>query len=179
MMRKADPCASWERTQRKGWQTKRKENSTEHATTAAKTGHRSRDCWSERCQGKAKANRRAKEDTPRVSVDTKAATTTPAATRKQARSRTCMIQNHVYFYRSLCIRAHVMETGAGRFGGLSLFGFNRNKFGAPAEETTVEIPHVEQHVTSERTCKESNTIGDALGMVVQKRHTEFTGVSPS
>ena len=68
--------------------------------------------------------------------------------------------------------------GGGHFGGLNLFGFNTNKFGAPAEETTVEIPRVEQHVTSERTCKESNTIGDALDIAVQKRHIEFTSVSP-
>ena len=45
-------------------------------------------------KAKAKANRRAKEGTPRVSMGTKAATTTTTAgTREEARSRTCAIHN--------------------------------------------------------------------------------------
>ena len=52
-----------------------------------------------------------------------------------------------------------------------------NMFGAPAEERTVEIPHVEQHDRSDRTCEQSSTIGDANDIAVQKRHTESAGMS--
>ena len=59
------------------------------------------------------------------------------------------------------------------FGGLNLFGLNWSKFGALAEATNDEIPHVEQHDTSERTCKKSHTIGDAIDASIRVNQHEF------
>ena len=59
--------------------------------------------------------------------------------------------------------------GTGNFGVLST-----HKFGAAPEETTGEIPHVEQHGMAERKCEQSFTIGDAIGIAVQRRDAEST-----
>ena len=42
-----------------------------------KTGHRNRDCWSERSKGKAKVKRRTEDHTTRASMDTKVDNTPP------------------------------------------------------------------------------------------------------
>ena len=78
--------------------------------------------------------------------------------------------------------------GTGHFGGLDLFCLDTTKFGARAEDTTGEIPHVEQHGTTntiaatsgaveianigERKCTQSYTISDAINIAVQKRHAQ-------
>ena len=76
-----------------GWQTKGKLQGTGKFDTAryncGKTGHRSRECWSERSRGKGTDEQKDKEDTSRASTDTKAATmaTTAAATAATAATR--------------------------------------------------------------------------------------------
>ena len=106
MMRKADPYASWERTQKEDGRPRssrrRKANSTEHATIVRRRVAQAEIAEVKRAKAKAKANKRAKEDTPRVSMDMKVDTTTTttvanmdtqadtttatAATRKEASS---------------------------------------------------------------------------------------------
>ena len=63
-----------------GWHTKGKSEGKGQVDGACsyygKTGHRSRDCWSEWAKAKARANRNGKEEKPTASTDTVAATTT-------------------------------------------------------------------------------------------------------
>ena len=63
-----------------------------------------------------------------------------------------------------------------RFTARNLFCLNSSKFGAQTEETRDEIPHVEQHGTSERKMKAIYTIGDATDISVQKHDFQVEGV---
>ena len=72
--------------------------------------------------------------------------------------------------------------------GPNPFRFNTNKFGVLAEETTDEIPHIEQHDTTntitttseavevanrdERRYMQPFTTGDAIDIAFQKRHAK-------
>ena len=97
-----------------GWQTKGKSKVKGKCDGArrncGKMGHRNRN-WSERCLRNEQANRRAKENTPRMSMDTKVhATTTTAATREEASSRACAIHNHLHLNRIPSIKAQILES---------------------------------------------------------------------
>ena len=126
----------------------------------AMTGHRSRECWSERSKTKAKANRRAKKDTSRVSMGIKVDRTHHNNSGHKVGkfvhvhgSQNCSYQPKSV-YQSPDEENILMTTswtgsaanfgGTGNFGGLNLYCLNTNKFRALAEETADEIPRVEQ-----------------------------------
>ena len=172
MMRKVDLDASWERTQKEDGRPKasrrRKDNSTEHATIA---GRRVTEAETAGGKGaKAKVNRRATGDTPRVSMDTKVDTTTTAATIEEASTRTWAVHCHLHLNRSPCIRAQVKKTAH----SCPQAGMDVLRTSEEREKTTDEISHVEQYDTSERQSKQFYTTGDAIDTAVQKRHTEIT-----
>ena len=174
MKRKVDLDASWERTRKEDGRPKAsrrgKDNSTEHATIA---GRRVTEAETAGGKGaKAKVNRRATGDMPRVSMDTTVDTTTTAATIEEASTRTWAGHCHLHLNRSPCIRAQVKKTSSCPQAGMDVLRTSEER-----EKTTGDIPHVEQYDTSERQSKQFYTIGDAIDTAVQKRHTEITIMS--
>ena len=77
MIRKLDPYASWERTQKEDGSKASRRGKV--ITTAGKRVTEAESAGVKGAKAKATANRMATEDTPRVNIDTKVDTTTTTA----------------------------------------------------------------------------------------------------